>query len=235
MSSFTGFAIAAAQLGLQSILIRPSRGIRGIQLTDGSYLEPIEAQAVIEEQHHDQLEITQHPVEQGASVADHAFRRPAEVILTLGWSNSPSSNGSLVNAALGAAAAVSPLAKQAIGAFNTVQAVQSVLSGSEPDQIAAIYQRLLHLQETRALFTIDTGKRTYYDMLCKELSTSTDYKTANSLIVKMTCQQVILVKSQTVTLPKETQKDAPATASTVNKGGINLIPASTVVNGKFGG
>jgi hypothetical protein len=39
----------------------------------------------IEEQHRDQLIITEHPVDQGASVSDHAFKRPAEVTLRLGW------------------------------------------------------------------------------------------------------------------------------------------------------
>lgn len=222
MNNFVGFASAALQIGLESVLIKPVRGLYGIQLPDGSLLADIVAQATIEERHSDQLEITEHPVEQGASIADHAFKRPAEVVLQLGWSNSPSGNGSLLDFAVGAAAAVSPAARQIANVAGTaagvVSTVQSVLSGSDPSQINAIYQQLLHLQESRALFVIYTGKRVYTNMVCKTITTETNNKTANSLIVTLTCHQVILVSTQTVTLPAANQKDASATASPVDKG-----------------
>ena len=40
------------------------------------------------EEHHDQLFISEHPIEAGANISDHAYKRPAEVQLRLGWSNS---------------------------------------------------------------------------------------------------------------------------------------------------
>lgn len=46
------------------------------------------SQVTLEEIHHDELEITQHPIEQGAPITDHAFKRPAELTLHLGWSPS---------------------------------------------------------------------------------------------------------------------------------------------------
>lgn len=42
----------------------------------------------IEEQSVDELEITDHPVEQGAAITDHAFKRPARVTMRTGWTNS---------------------------------------------------------------------------------------------------------------------------------------------------
>jgi hypothetical protein len=39
----------------------------------------------IEEQHHDVTVITEHPVENGAPITDHAFARPGEVVIRLGW------------------------------------------------------------------------------------------------------------------------------------------------------
>jgi hypothetical protein len=44
------------------------------------------AQVVIEEVERDELTITEHPVEQGAPIADHAFKRPSEVTIRAGWS-----------------------------------------------------------------------------------------------------------------------------------------------------
>ncbi|WP_407059275.1 phage baseplate protein (plasmid) [Ralstonia syzygii subsp. celebesensis] len=46
------------------------------------------AYITLQEQHHDELVITDHPVEQGAAISDHAYKKPAELTLTIGWSDS---------------------------------------------------------------------------------------------------------------------------------------------------
>lgn len=43
---------------------------------------------VVEELHHDLMMITQHPVETGATISDHAFKMPSTVQITGGFSNS---------------------------------------------------------------------------------------------------------------------------------------------------
>lgn len=43
---------------------------------------------VVEENHHDELLITDHPVEFGAIISDHAFKKPVSVQMRCGWSNS---------------------------------------------------------------------------------------------------------------------------------------------------
>lgn len=198
MSNFSGFVNAAFQIGLQSFLIKPKRGITGIVLDDNTTMPDITAQAIIEEQHEDELELTEHPVEQGAAITDHAFKKPARVVLTLGWSNSPSISAQII----------------AAGGVST----QSVLNGSQIDQIKLIYQNLLKLQSSRALFTLYTGKRIYTNMVAKTIATSTDSKTENSFIVRVICQQIIIVNTQTVTLSKSVQKNPSQTASPINKG-----------------
>lgn len=55
--------------------IRPKRNMAGFI-----------ADAVIEERHSDSLVITDHPVEQGATISDHAYKRPAELTLDYEWS-----------------------------------------------------------------------------------------------------------------------------------------------------
>jgi hypothetical protein len=54
----------------------PTRGIDGM-----------DAQVTVEEDHTDELIITEHPVEQGAVIHDHAYKRPAELRLQVGWSD----------------------------------------------------------------------------------------------------------------------------------------------------
>lgn len=52
----------------------------------------IVADVVIEEVHEDESVITQHPVEEGVIISDHAYDKPAEVVLTYGWSMSSPQN-----------------------------------------------------------------------------------------------------------------------------------------------
>lgn len=52
------------------------------------------ADVVIRETHVDEIEITEHPVEKGAPIADHMYKLPARVTILAGWTNSgPQSNG----------------------------------------------------------------------------------------------------------------------------------------------
>lgn len=61
---------------LRPALFRPlNRSIGGIT-----------ADITIEEQERDELTITEHPVEQGAPIADHAYKRPSEVTIRAAWS-----------------------------------------------------------------------------------------------------------------------------------------------------
>lgn len=56
---------------------------RSLTMSDGT---EIRAQVTVVEDGDDDLIITEHPVEQGAVIHDHAFKRPAELRMQLGWS-----------------------------------------------------------------------------------------------------------------------------------------------------
>lgn len=84
MSGFlqTGIGIAASVGGeIVSAFFGPKRSIN-------SPLGNFHLYVTIDEQHHDELVITDHPVEQGAAISDHAYKKPAELTLTIGWTNS---------------------------------------------------------------------------------------------------------------------------------------------------
>lgn len=46
------------------------------------------AQVTVVESHVDTVRATEHPVEKGAAITDHAYKEPARLTLTVGWSNS---------------------------------------------------------------------------------------------------------------------------------------------------
>jgi hypothetical protein len=71
----SGLGVAAVR-SIANILFRPQRGI--------AFVVP---HCVVAEDHYDGLEVTEHPVETGSAINDHAFMRPAEVRITAKWSN----------------------------------------------------------------------------------------------------------------------------------------------------
>lgn len=205
-----GFALAAAQLGLQSLLIKPRRSIGAII-----------AQVTVEESHHDEMVITDHPVEQGASIADHAFLRPAELTIKCGWSDSPTVPGLLA----GLANTVT----------STVKGVSALLSGNTPTQVKDMYAKLLKLQADREPFDVYTGKRVYKSMLIKSLSTVTDRSTANVLMITVVLQQVIIVTTQLVTVSAPAaNQTSPQTTAPVVQAGVKQLTDGTKYNPQAG-
>ncbi len=74
--------------GVASIGLAVGASFVGRLLGSGSVVRSIGgivAACTIEEDHDDELELTDHPVELGASVTDHAFMRPVGVRITIGW------------------------------------------------------------------------------------------------------------------------------------------------------
>lgn len=157
----------------QLINIKPSRSIGGIV-----------AQATIEEVQTDELTITNHPVELGAAISDHAYLRPAEVVLRVGWSNS--------------------------GVGAVVSAVQSISGASEGDNyVRGIYEKLRELQGKREPFDLLTGKRAYRNMLIAALAVTTDVRSENALICTVTCRQVIIAKTVATKMPERANQKEP--------------------------
>lgn len=55
-------------------------------------LGAVVADAVIEERHIDEMEITRHPVEQGSTISDHAYKLPATLDLLYDWATASNQN-----------------------------------------------------------------------------------------------------------------------------------------------
>lgn len=224
------FVNAGAQLGIQSVAIAAlPRRIYDIVHFDGFGQNDIIAQAVIEEQHMDEMEVTQHPVETGAPITDHAYMRPSHLKMTLMWSNSPPVSRTIGNDVTGFATANSAFANSVVGAVAQAQAALSYTSnqqGAGVDSVNDAYGKLLKLMQTRSLFSVITAKRLYQNMICKSLHTGTTWKTANVLTIEMDCQQVFLVNTSVTPLPADLQAKPQDTASFQSNGSKALVPAA---------
>lgn len=73
-----------------------SANINSLTVISDKRIGGIFPDVVIEEQHVDELVITEHPVAQGAPITDHAYKTPARITMTCGWSES-SQHQALIN------------------------------------------------------------------------------------------------------------------------------------------
>lgn len=174
-----------------------------IQLTPRSSIGGIEIQATLEEIHNSTVQITEHPVELGAEITDHAFKKPEEVVLRCAWSNS------------------SPQA--------LLGSVQRLFSGdlSGSDYVSDVYSQLRALQDLRAPFEIVTTTRRYQNMLITALQVTRDQKTGNALVCTATCREVIIVQTKATTLPPRQDQASPEeTAEVEDRGTVQAVPAT---------
>lgn len=147
---------------------------------------------VVSEKHSDTLEITEHPVEIGAAVADHAYKRPSEVVMEVGFSG----GGSLLD-------------------FVDTSSIGLSL-GLSPQET---YQELLDLQSSRIPFDVVTGKRLYSNMLIRALEVTTDKTTENVLSAVLTLREVLITQTQQITVAnKSDMKDGASTSAVANAG-----------------
>ncbi|MBQ0956486.1 phage baseplate protein [Serratia symbiotica] len=160
---------------------------------------------VISEKHQDALEITEHPVEIGAEIADHAFKRPAELTMEVGFAG----GGSLIDFA----------DTRKIG-------ISTPLNTMSPGEV---YQALLELQSSRKPFDVITGKRQYSNMLIRAIEVTTDKSSENVLMAVLTLRQLNMTRTEMVTVSsQENMKEGATTAGVSNTGVKNARPVENV-------
>ena len=156
---------------------------------------------VVSEKHQDALEITEHPVEIGAPVSDHAYKRPSEVTMEIGFSG----GGSLLDFADTSALGIS--------------------LGTSPKEI---YQQILDLQASRVPFDVTTGKRQYSNMLIRAIDVTTDRTSENVLMCVLTLREVIISQTQSITVAdKADMQEGVSTASLQNTGTKSVKTANS--------
>lgn len=144
----------------------------------GRNLGGLQFAVVVEESHEDKVTITEHPVEQGAKINDHAYVEPASLTIRAGHSDTAGAGAS-----------------------------------------REMYEKLLELMRKREPFEIVTGKRLYQNMLLESVSTTTDSTTEHGLQVMAQCREVIIVQTQTASVPPRSRhKNAGRTGGSADKG-----------------
>lgn len=166
------------------------------------------ADVTIEEKHKDELKITEHPTETGASISDHAYMELPELIMKVGWSESAGKLNGFVGG--------------------------SILGGAT--SLVVVYEALRLLQSSKVPLAVSTGKRLYTNVLIKSLSNTTDKTTEHVLMIDITFKKIIRVKTSETTVLVENQASPAGTASVQDGGTVQAkeVPES-VLSKIFGG
>ncbi|HCR1151935.1 TPA: hypothetical protein OMU40_004013 [Klebsiella aerogenes] len=147
---------------------------------------------VVSEKHSDTLEITEHPVETGAPVSDHAYKRPSEVVMEVGFAGGGSLLDFIDTSSLGLTLGLSP---------------------------KETYQQILDLQTSRIPFDVVTGKRLYSNMLIRSIEVTTDRTSENVLMAVLTLHEVIITQTQQIAVAdKADMKEGANTSAVINSG-----------------
>jgi hypothetical protein len=179
--------------------------------------QALDGYVALEESHRDEMIMTDHPVEQGAVITDHAYRMPAELRLRLGWSAAMSGAGeiSVFGVTLPTLAGL-----WGAGGFEGSQFLQS------------LYAELLGVMVSRELLTVYTGKRPYSNMLIRSITERTTEETENTLVLDIEMREIIFVTTTTVNVPpgmsqnQSSLANPQAASPTLNRGNQSLAPGN---------
>lgn len=132
---------------------------------------PLVFDAVFEERHESELEVTDNPVETGVIVSDHAFMKPERLTIRAGVSDTPL----------------------------RVQANDPYSAGVARSREA--FRLLQELQAKAEPFDVQTGLKLYRNMLVIALRTGQDVTTANALLFEAELREILIVSTEAVTYP----------------------------------
>jgi hypothetical protein len=140
----------------------------------------IELDASIQEHHQGDVEVTEHPVEEGANITDHARVRAERITITGMFSDTRIESG----------------VAQVSGATGNqpVTTSGSIAKAGESGYADYAYAVLLKLKNERQVLQVQTKLRTYSNMLIESLSVPRDARSGDALMVTIGLKEIRLVK-----------------------------------------
>lgn len=127
---------------------------------------------VVHERHHDEVMMTEQPVEIGAAITDHSFRNPSRLRLVYGYSNS-------------CLKAISSDFSDGYGLL------QHGLVNFGEGYIRSTYTNLFNVLQLRYICKVVTTKRVYQNMLITSLETETTPETAFSMFIAIEMKELL--------------------------------------------
>lgn len=146
-------------------------------------IDAIEIDVSISEQHQSEVEITEHPVESGTNIVDHARPKPDTLTMECLISDDPMPSPSAPE-----------IAQDYLGAQYMTK------SQRREGRAGQAYEDLRALKNAGALITVVTALRTYENMMIRSLSIPRDSKVGRAIRFSASLLEVRVVSNKTVEL-----------------------------------
>jgi hypothetical protein len=190
-------------MGLTDLLFKKQKAQIGTRFPTPEFPLPalVEFDASVSEAHNDEVEVTEHPVEDGSDVADHIRKLPNVITIEGLITNTP------------------------IIFLASIQAESPVIGDLKPthDRVETGYAKLREFQDAGILVDVITSLRQYTDMVLLTVGVQRDTLNGNVLNCIMTLRKLKKAKALTVDLP--TPEDVANNAAQ-NAGQQSSSPAS---------
>lgn len=170
--------------------------------------------ASVKEEHVGEVEVTDHPVEQGAAVSDHARPKPEELTIEGVVSNTP------LNFIQARRSVTSE------GFTWTTSAQINAVRGT-PGNAEAAYVTLRAMRDVPKLLTIITALRSYDNMVMTSLKIPRDKETGDVLKFEAKFKQVRIVTNAVTVVATKVNKAKPQ----VKKGGQTTSTSTNPIGG----
>lgn len=135
----------------------------------------LEIDVVMSEEHIGEVEVTQHPVEQGADPTDHARERPDTLRLECFVSNTP--------------------------VYKKDRETLTVTTKGAGGRARGIYDQVRALKSARQLLEVTTSMRVYSNMMMTSLSAPRSIRTGDGVQFSVSFVQVRVVQNRTIEVP----------------------------------
>ena len=190
--------------------------------TQKTTIDVITVDATVSETHSSEVEVTDHPVETGADITDHARPKPDQIQLDCIISNTPMPGAN------------DPLTQK------TQDGVVFSSRGELDTSLAAqAYNDLLDLKNHGTLIDVSSQLRRYENMVLKSLSVPVDAKTGQALRFTATLKEVTIVSNKETSVDDKGKKGTdlgkkaapPASAAEKDKSTLKRIADTATVDG----
>ena len=193
-----GFAQSVANGRLSLFPVTDNTGRQVLTQDGGAIYRGVDAYVALVEEHHDEMHITEHPVAQGTTIADHAYRTPSRLTMQMGWSPADRALSGNINVFGVTLPTFTGFYGSLLGGGNQFAGLQG---GSK---LRDIYQAMLDTMAARRFMTISTGKRLYSNMLIRSVQETTNSETENVLVLTVQFQEILLATVKVTNAPINT-------------------------------
>ena len=150
--------------------------------------------ATISEKHQSNSEVTDHPIETGASIVDHIRRMPEELSLTGVVTDDP------------------------LVVDRTVNATPASTGGDSDQRAVSSYNFLLQSKDQGRLIRVFTKLRDYRNMVIVSLSVTRDARESRIVRAELTLREVMIANTEQVEAPTPAATAAPKRRRKRNQG-----------------